>query len=95
MRPSRSTSVAQIEVDYGITNSLEVDLYLSEVSWWLTAGDGQAWSPAGPINVERGGRRRGAENRDEGGISVAVLVTKNEPSTDSADTAMRRSRRLW
>jgi hypothetical protein len=61
MRPSRSTSVAQIEVDYGITNSLEVDLYLSGVSWWLTAGDGQAWSPAGPINVERGGataRRR-------------------------------------
>jgi hypothetical protein len=32
----------QIEVDYGITNHLEVDLYVSEVSWWETSGAGQA-----------------------------------------------------
>jgi hypothetical protein len=31
----------QIEVDYGITNHLEVDLYISEVSWWETSGAGQ------------------------------------------------------
>jgi hypothetical protein len=31
----------QIEVDYGITDNLEVDLYISEVSWWQTSGAGQ------------------------------------------------------
>lgn len=30
----------QIELDYGITDSLEVDLYVSEVSWWQTSGGG-------------------------------------------------------
>jgi hypothetical protein len=31
----------QIEVDYGIADHLEVDLYVSEVSWWETSGNGQ------------------------------------------------------
>ena len=32
----------QIEVDYGITDSLELDVYVSEVSWWQTSGGGMA-----------------------------------------------------
>lgn len=32
----------QIEVDYGITDWLEVDAYVSEVSWWQTSGGGNA-----------------------------------------------------
>ncbi len=31
----------QLEVDYGIFDSLELDVYVSEVSWWQAAGDGQ------------------------------------------------------
>lgn len=31
----------QIEIDYGITNALELDVYVSEVSWWETSGGGQ------------------------------------------------------
>lgn len=31
----------QLEVDYGIFDSLEVDVYVSEVSWWQGAGGGQ------------------------------------------------------
>ncbi len=29
----------QIEIDYGITDSLEVDVYVSEVSWWQTSSE--------------------------------------------------------
>ncbi len=32
----------QIEVDYGITDWLELDVYVSEVSWWQASGAGMA-----------------------------------------------------
>jgi hypothetical protein len=37
--PQRLTALnPQVEMDYGITDSLEVDAYVSEVSWWEGAG---------------------------------------------------------
>jgi len=31
----------QLEFSYGITNSVEFEMYLSEVSWWQSSGNGQ------------------------------------------------------
>jgi len=32
----------QLELSYGITNSVEFEMYLSEVSWWQSSGNGQS-----------------------------------------------------
>lgn len=32
----------QVEFSYGITNSVEFEMYASEVSWWQSSGNGQA-----------------------------------------------------
>ncbi|MDE3119538.1 MAG: hypothetical protein KGL03_11045 [Nitrospirota bacterium] len=32
----------QVEFSYGITNSLEFEMYVSEASWWQSSGSGQA-----------------------------------------------------
>lgn len=32
----------QVEFSYGITNSVEFEMYVSEVSWWQSSGNGQS-----------------------------------------------------
>ncbi len=41
--PQRLSSInPQVEFSYGITDSVEFEMYLSEVSWWQSAGNGQS-----------------------------------------------------
>ena len=40
--PQRLSAInPQVEFSYGITNSVEFEMYVSEVSWWQTSGNGQ------------------------------------------------------
>lgn len=40
--PQRLSAInPQLEFSYGITNSVEFEMYLSEVSWWQSSGNGQ------------------------------------------------------
>lgn len=40
--PQRLSAInPQVEVSYGITNSVEFEMYVSEVSWWQSAGNSQ------------------------------------------------------
>lgn len=40
--PQRISAInPQLEFSYGITNSVEFEMYVSEVSWWQSSGNGQ------------------------------------------------------